>query len=169
MFGGMKYRADVSVYWHQQTGISRNDMARITEINRDILNEFKIEGLDSHDAGVRLSIVLFSQYLQARSIDNAMSVLNMIYGKEYVPSVVKLANHGMDYLMMEHFSHLKNGIIASCYNESEWMQDYLEKMEESGNLDKHFSALLKESKSFLLNDELHKLVNDLPSWARAAG
>ena len=162
----MKYRGDVSIYWSGRTGISRNALARITEMNRERLDIFKGEGLDVHDAGVRLSIVLHVQVLIAIASSGNYDLVARTYGEGFSSAAIDLSKYGQDFLITSYPTLLK-GILASVYDrDNVILRQYITTLKDQGSIDKDFSDLLNSSATWVLNDELSNFVLGLPRWAK---
>ncbi len=159
-FKGIGYRSKVSHYWSGLARVPRKDLARITEIHRQLLNDASDGGLDVHDAGVRMCIACLKSVLAS---EGSKDVLAMAYGPEYIASVMRLAAHGGDFIASTYKADLM-GFLALTFNHSSVYSIFAEEVVEKGAVDQGFIDKLCETPSVFLDDKMHGLVKKLPSW-----
>lgn len=163
VFKGMKFRGDVSIYWSLQTGISRNSFARFIECNREIINAASDEGLDAHDAGVRLGMRMAVEFLMGFAVGSQW-MLEQKYGASYFKDVLEFCKFGFDFL--KNREDIFEGVLVFIYSEgNKDFEEFLENLIAEGTLTPEFVSALRDGSASITGNLWDKYVSKVPDWA----
>jgi len=165
-FKGMKFRGDVSIYMHQLTGISRISFARFTERNYTLLNNAAVEGLDIHDAGVRLAMrVAIERLLCISGGSNAPFIQK--YGQAYLNDVLQFSEYGTDALKDENNITILKGtlVILNSSGLNPQFDALLDWMVMQDILSDDFVNELRDGSASITGPLWEEYTSELPDWA----
>ena len=165
-FKGMKFRGDVSIYMHQLTDISRNSFARFTELNSTLLNNAATQGLDIHDAGVRLAMRVGIEKLLCISGGSMLPLVEK-YGQAYLDDAEQFSRFGIDFLMQENNIKIFQGILVMINSSGIEPQfdGILDQMVMQGTLSNDFVDELRDGSASITGPLWDTYINGVPDWA----
>ena len=166
-FKGMKFRGDVSIYMHQLTGISRNSFARFTELNSTLLNNAASEGLEIHDAGIRLAMRVGIERLVCISA-GSFAPFTQKYGQDYLDDAQEVAAYGTDFLMMEQNRKIFQGVLvmSNSSGANPHFDELLDLLIREGNISDDFVAELRDGSASITGPLWEEYTSGLPDWAK---
>ena len=166
-FKGMKFRGDVSIYMHQLTGISRNSFARFTELNNTLLDNAASEGLDIHDAGIRLAMRFGIERLVCISAGSASPLIQK-YGEAYLNDVLQFSQYGTDFLKVEHNIKILQGtlVMNNSSGINPQFDTLLDQMVMQDTLSNDFVNELRDGSASITGPLWEEYTSGLPDWAK---
>lgn len=159
-FKGMNFRSQISLYLHSQTGVGRSDLAKITEVNRVMLERQRLGEFSIEESAENLCLRILCQHFISYE---AEEVLSLAYGSAF-RSAITLSHFGLELCMRHRRSDLEY-IFAYCWSpEIRWMRSLAHDLLEAGVINRNFFDTLEESDSWVMGGKLEFIVNSMPDW-----
>lgn len=152
---------------HQLTGISRNSFARFTELNNTLLNNAASEGLDVHDAGIRLAMRVGIERFVCISAGSFAPFIQK-YGQAYLDDAQEFAAYGTGLLMMEQNREIFEGVLVMCNSSgvNPQFDELLVLLVREGNISDNFAAELRDGSAAITGPLWERYTDKLPNWAK---